>query len=189
MNKTSNIETVKIIGNPSEAAMLRYVVDLSDAQMLRTRYEIVFEVCMHVGCALTDTAQVPFNSTRKYHLVIVKDSHMTNDTPTHLHYLLLMKGTLFPLQEAHPRALVSHNRPRACCRGNRVHMNSIFFLARKIVFAGAPEIIIKRCGKYAGEHGVEYPMDENYMESFDAAYAHFGEQVNQKYCETDMNTA
>jgi len=57
-------------------------------------------------------------------------------------------------------------------------MNPIYPL--QIIFAGAPEIIIKRCDKYAGEHGVEQPLDADYMESFDAAYAHFGEQVNQK---------
>jgi hypothetical protein len=39
------VETVKIMGNPSEAAMLRYVVEMTDAQHLRAQYEIVYEVC------------------------------------------------------------------------------------------------------------------------------------------------
>jgi aerobic-type carbon monoxide dehydrogenase small subunit (CoxS/CutS family) len=37
---------------------------------------------------------VPFNSTRKYHLVIVKDMLEKNDTPTKANYILLMKGTV-----------------------------------------------------------------------------------------------
>jgi hypothetical protein len=42
--RTNEVETLNIIGNPSEAAMLRYVVELSDAQILRARYDVVFEV-------------------------------------------------------------------------------------------------------------------------------------------------
>jgi sodium/potassium-transporting ATPase subunit alpha len=41
---TKKMETVKILGNPSEAAMLRYVVEVADAEMLRAQYEIIFEV-------------------------------------------------------------------------------------------------------------------------------------------------
>jgi hypothetical protein len=42
--RSNEVETLNIIGNPSEAAMLRYVVELSDAQIMRARYDVVFEV-------------------------------------------------------------------------------------------------------------------------------------------------
>jgi hypothetical protein len=42
--RTNEVETLNIIGNPSEAAMLRYVIDLDDAQAMRARYDVVFEV-------------------------------------------------------------------------------------------------------------------------------------------------
>jgi hypothetical protein len=45
------------------------------------------------------------------------------------------------------------------------------------MYAGAPEIIIKRCDKYAGDAGVEQTMDDIYMDSFECAYEYFGEQV------------
>jgi hypothetical protein len=43
--------------------------------------------------------------------------------------------------------------------------------------AGAPEIIIKRCDKYSGAHGVDKQIDADYRDAFECAYAHFGEQV------------
>ncbi len=135
-HETKKLETVKILGNPSEAAMLRYVVEVADAELMRAQYEIIYEV--------------PFNSTRKYHLVIVKDMLEKNDTPTQANYILLMKG---------------------------IHTNS--YSLHKSVLSGAPEIITKRCDKYAADAGAEYKMDAAYMESFDAAYEHFGTQAWQ----------
>ena len=119
----TEMETLKITGNPSEAAMLRYVVELTDATWLRNRYEVVFEV--------------PFNSTRKYHLVICKDLvereyYDNKDGEDQCKYILMMKG--------------------------------------------APEIVIKRCAKYAGEFGVELELDGDYHTAFDCAYQNFGEQ-------------
>ena len=121
------METLKITGNPSEAAMLRYVVELTDAMWLRSRYEILFEVSDHCEQLV---CQVPFNSTRKYHLVICKDLMDRDQDPTK--YVLMLKG--------------------------------------------APEIVIKRCTKFAGEFGVEEKIDADYMTAFDCAYSNFGEQ-------------
>jgi magnesium-transporting ATPase (P-type) len=47
------------------------------------------------------------------------------------------------------------------------------------MLSGAPEIITKRCDKYAADQGAEYKMDTAYMEAFDAAYEHFGTQAWQ----------
>jgi magnesium-transporting ATPase (P-type) len=55
ISKSKNIS-----GNPSEVAMLRYASEIIDVHNMRDSYEIVFEI--------------PFNSVRKWHLVICKRS-------------------------------------------------------------------------------------------------------------------
>ncbi|KAI3420118.1 hypothetical protein GPALN_003443 [Globodera pallida] len=66
----------KAMGSPSEVAMLNYVNALIDVEETRGRHNITFEV--------------PFNSKRKWHLMI---SELSNDKKNGLkQYKLLMKG-------------------------------------------------------------------------------------------------
>ncbi|KAL3100665.1 hypothetical protein niasHT_020944 [Heterodera trifolii] len=66
----------KAMGSPSEAAMLNYVNQLIDVEQTRTKNNIVFEV--------------PFNSKRKWHLVILEQSEDNADGLKQ--YKMLMKG-------------------------------------------------------------------------------------------------
>lgn len=52
------IQGKKAIGPPSEVAMIKYAEQLINVHEFRRRYNIIFEI--------------PFNSKRKYHLVIAK---------------------------------------------------------------------------------------------------------------------
>uniref|UniRef100_A0A914V3R2 Cation-transporting P-type ATPase N-terminal domain-containing protein n=1 Tax=Plectus sambesii TaxID=2011161 RepID=A0A914V3R2_9BILA len=66
-----------ITGSPSEVALLRYAAQMVPPNIMRVRYEVVFEI--------------PFNSIRKWHLVIVKSVEQTaNDELAS--YTLMMKG-------------------------------------------------------------------------------------------------
>ncbi|KAH7680512.1 Protein CATP-2, partial [Aphelenchoides avenae] len=63
------------MGTPSEIAMLKYADELIDVGSLRDRYDIVFEI--------------PFNSKRKWHLMIAKLDEVDDDTAE---YHLFIKG-------------------------------------------------------------------------------------------------
>lgn len=70
---------MRISGNPSEAALLRFVERITSAQRLREEYEIVFEI--------------PFNSIRKWHLVIVRKTDCKDvNSNGEIVYTLMMKG-------------------------------------------------------------------------------------------------
>lgn len=103
---------MRIAGNPSEAAMLRFVERLASVEQLRAEYEIVFEI--------------PFNSVRKWHLVIARKNGAKEES-----YVLMMKG--------------------------------------------APEVLINRCGFYAGEQG-QNVINEEFNMDFQDAYLHFGNE-------------
>jgi magnesium-transporting ATPase (P-type) len=66
---------MRAIGPPSEVAMIKYAEQLINVHDFRRRYNIIFEI--------------PFNSKRKYHLVIAK-MHSAGAAKTR--YLLLIKG-------------------------------------------------------------------------------------------------
>jgi magnesium-transporting ATPase (P-type) len=65
---------MKAIGPPSEVAMIKYAEQLINVHEFRRRYNIIFEI--------------PFNSKRKYHLVIARMHSIGNKC----RYLLLIKG-------------------------------------------------------------------------------------------------
>ena len=69
-----NVER-KTIGQPSEAAMIKYVDRVMDVNLLRKGYNVVFEI--------------PFNSKRKWHLMIIKNKDFKDGNAE---YKLLMKG-------------------------------------------------------------------------------------------------
>jgi magnesium-transporting ATPase (P-type) len=75
-----SLETAKqmnISGNPSEVALLRHAAQFTDVLLLRDRFQVVFEI--------------PFNSSRKWHLVITKQT----DNPTidgNTSFTLMIKG-------------------------------------------------------------------------------------------------
>uniref|UniRef100_A0A914WB99 Cation-transporting P-type ATPase N-terminal domain-containing protein n=1 Tax=Plectus sambesii TaxID=2011161 RepID=A0A914WB99_9BILA len=76
-----SIETSKrknIRGNPSEVAMLRYAAEMVDIHYLRDLHDIVFEI--------------PFNSKRKWHLVITKKTNGSTSSHDTATYTLMMKG-------------------------------------------------------------------------------------------------
>ncbi|KAI1697156.1 e1-E2 ATPase domain-containing protein [Ditylenchus destructor] len=76
--RRSQIERIRnkiAIGAPSEVAMIKYAEHLVSVHDFRKRYDIVFEI--------------PFNSRRKFHLVIAKLHELNKDQHQ---YLLLMKG-------------------------------------------------------------------------------------------------
>uniref|UniRef100_A0A914BV70 Cation-transporting P-type ATPase C-terminal domain-containing protein n=1 Tax=Acrobeloides nanus TaxID=290746 RepID=A0A914BV70_9BILA len=63
------------LGTPSEIAMLKYVEQIIDVRITRLNHKIVFEI--------------PFNSKRKWHLIIVKGRDLKDGTNK---YKLIMKG-------------------------------------------------------------------------------------------------
>uniref|UniRef100_A0A914WES4 Cation-transporting P-type ATPase N-terminal domain-containing protein n=1 Tax=Plectus sambesii TaxID=2011161 RepID=A0A914WES4_9BILA len=75
-----SFETAKrkdFTGNPSEVALLRYTAQVVDVQLLRDSFDVVFEI--------------PFNSSRKWHLVITKPvDAMTIEGKTT--FTLMIKG-------------------------------------------------------------------------------------------------
>ncbi|KAI1707298.1 e1-E2 ATPase domain-containing protein [Ditylenchus destructor] len=74
-NVVKKMVTKQASGTPSEVAMLQYADCVIDTDALRNSYNIVFEI--------------PFNSRRKWHLMIIK----IRPAPNNQHeYLLLMKG-------------------------------------------------------------------------------------------------
>ncbi|KAI1704572.1 e1-E2 ATPase domain-containing protein [Ditylenchus destructor] len=78
--RRSQIERIRnkiAIGAPSEVALIKYAEHLVSVHDFRKRYDIVFEI--------------PFNSRRKFHLVIAKLHELDEDEDQH-QYLLLMKG-------------------------------------------------------------------------------------------------
>ena len=70
----NNVER-KTIGQPSEAAMIKYVDRVMDVELLRKGYNVVYEI--------------PFNSKRKWHLMIIKNKDLKDGNAE---YKLLMKG-------------------------------------------------------------------------------------------------
>uniref|UniRef100_A0A914XJS3 Cation-transporting P-type ATPase C-terminal domain-containing protein n=1 Tax=Plectus sambesii TaxID=2011161 RepID=A0A914XJS3_9BILA len=85
-----------ISGNPSEVAMLRYAAQMVPADMMRNRYEVVFEI--------------PFNSIRKWHLVVARDTeHYESDGIAS--YTLMMKGA--------PEVLIEKCSTLACDTGHK----------------------------------------------------------------------
>uniref|UniRef100_A0A915B824 Cation-transporting P-type ATPase N-terminal domain-containing protein n=1 Tax=Parascaris univalens TaxID=6257 RepID=A0A915B824_PARUN len=68
----------RIIGTPSEVALLRYADKVANVSWLRSRYQIVYEV--------------PFNSLRKWHLMIVRESGRTADSDGQISFTLMLKG-------------------------------------------------------------------------------------------------
>ena len=71
----NNNKERKTIGQPSEAAMIKYVDRVMDVNLLRKGYNVVFEI--------------PFNSKRKWHLMIIKNKDFKDGNAE---YKLLMKG-------------------------------------------------------------------------------------------------
>uniref|UniRef100_F1KSV6 Sodium/potassium-transporting ATPase subunit alpha-4 n=1 Tax=Ascaris suum TaxID=6253 RepID=F1KSV6_ASCSU len=68
----------RIIGMPSEVALLRYADKVANVSWLRSRYQTVYEV--------------PFNSLRKWHLMIVRESGRTADADGQISFTLMLKG-------------------------------------------------------------------------------------------------
>lgn len=73
--RINNIIEKKVIGTPSDSAMLKYSDGIIDVKTLRKNANIVFEI--------------PFNSSRKYHLMILKLNSIENNQNE---YKLLIKG-------------------------------------------------------------------------------------------------
>lgn len=69
---------MRITGNPSDAALLRYVSRINSVEQLRSDYETVFEI--------------PFNSIRKWHLMIVRKADAKADQDKNIKFTLIMKG-------------------------------------------------------------------------------------------------
>jgi sodium/potassium-transporting ATPase subunit alpha len=72
---TLDLSEKSALGTPSEVAMLRYSDKLVDLAQLQRENDVVFEI--------------PFNSRRKWHLLIIKDDELPNGE---CQYKLLIKG-------------------------------------------------------------------------------------------------
>jgi magnesium-transporting ATPase (P-type) len=68
-----------LVGSPTEVALLKFVENFESIEYFRSNLQIIHEI--------------PFNSTRKWHLIIVRrldcDDDETSDTCT---YTMMMKG-------------------------------------------------------------------------------------------------
>uniref|UniRef100_A0A914CGH3 Uncharacterized protein n=1 Tax=Acrobeloides nanus TaxID=290746 RepID=A0A914CGH3_9BILA len=73
--RTKSMKEKQSLGTPSEIAMLKYVEQIIDVGITRLNHKIVFEI--------------PFNSKRKWHLIIVKGRDLKDETNK---YKLIMKG-------------------------------------------------------------------------------------------------
>lgn len=122
----SNVGPVKITGNPSEVALLRFVENVTSTKQLRDEYEIVFEI--------------PFNSVRKWHLMIGRKLGGTSNSDAN------DDGT----------AVTSYT----------------------VMMKGAPEVLIEKCGFYAGENGI-VAINDAFKLDFQDAYLHFGNEGKQ----------
>jgi hypothetical protein len=54
--KLPSVQTVTITGNPSETALMRYAMEMTDATALRDRFHIVFEVRIFTVFRASDLA-------------------------------------------------------------------------------------------------------------------------------------
>ncbi|KAK0412533.1 hypothetical protein QR680_006268 [Steinernema hermaphroditum] len=68
----------KYSGSPTEVAVLKYVDEICDADLIREKYEVVFEV--------------PFHSKRKFHIMIVKKANQEADKDGMMEFTVMMKG-------------------------------------------------------------------------------------------------
>ncbi|VDK50044.1 unnamed protein product [Anisakis simplex] len=68
----------RITGMPSEVALLRYADKVANVSWLRGKYHIVYEV--------------PFNSLRKWHLMIVRESGRVIEEDGQTKYTIMLKG-------------------------------------------------------------------------------------------------
>ncbi|KAK0401820.1 hypothetical protein QR680_015990 [Steinernema hermaphroditum] len=68
----------QFVGSPSEVALLRYVDKIFSVPHIRQRYHVVYEV--------------PFNSLRKWHLMILQESGAQCDEDGNAEFLLMLKG-------------------------------------------------------------------------------------------------
>uniref|UniRef100_A0A915DWP8 P-type Cu(+) transporter n=1 Tax=Ditylenchus dipsaci TaxID=166011 RepID=A0A915DWP8_9BILA len=73
--RTALVQAKKAMGAPSEVALIKHAEQFVDVHEFRRRYNLVFEV--------------PFNSRRKFHLMIAR---VGEDAEGESQYLLLMKG-------------------------------------------------------------------------------------------------
>uniref|UniRef100_A0A915EEG3 P-type Cu(+) transporter n=1 Tax=Ditylenchus dipsaci TaxID=166011 RepID=A0A915EEG3_9BILA len=73
--RIAQIQGKQTVGAPSEVALIKYAEQLINVHDFRKRYNVVFEI--------------PFNSSRKFHLVIAKMHEIGTGK---YQYLLLMKG-------------------------------------------------------------------------------------------------
>ncbi|KAI1723202.1 e1-E2 ATPase domain-containing protein [Ditylenchus destructor] len=73
--RIEQIQGKQAVGAPSEVALIKYAEQLINVHDFRKRYNVVFEI--------------PFNSRRKFHLVIAKMHEIGNGQHQ---YLLIMKG-------------------------------------------------------------------------------------------------
>ncbi|TKR89896.1 hypothetical protein L596_013935 [Steinernema carpocapsae] len=76
-----SVESAKekaFIGSPSEVALLRYVDDVCSVNEIRDKYNIIFEI--------------PFNSKRKYHVMIVREHASYAFAGDQVAYTVMLKG-------------------------------------------------------------------------------------------------
>ncbi|KAK0412541.1 hypothetical protein QR680_006270 [Steinernema hermaphroditum] len=79
--RKESVESVKekvFLGSPSEVALLRYVDDVCDVNAIRDKYNIIFEI--------------PFNSKRKYHVMIVREQASYAFASDMVEYTVMLKG-------------------------------------------------------------------------------------------------
>ncbi|TKR73650.1 hypothetical protein L596_020936 [Steinernema carpocapsae] len=67
-----------ICGSPSEVALLRYVDKIFSVPHIRQKYQVIYEV--------------PFNSLRKWHLMVLLETGTQYDDDGNVEFLLLLKG-------------------------------------------------------------------------------------------------
>ncbi|ULT85996.1 hypothetical protein L5515_005819 [Caenorhabditis briggsae] len=78
------VKEMLISGNPSEVALLRYASGMLDAKEVRDNFHVVFEV--------------PFNSVRKYHLILATTANTWNEMDDRrkmnadVEFILMIKG-------------------------------------------------------------------------------------------------
>ncbi|VDM36739.1 unnamed protein product [Toxocara canis] len=79
----------KITGMPSEVALLRYADKVANVSWLRSRYKHLVPLFI---AGLQPVYEVPFNSLRKWHLLIVRESGRSTDDDGLANYTLMLKG-------------------------------------------------------------------------------------------------
>jgi magnesium-transporting ATPase (P-type) len=82
-------QNLPVLGTPTDAAMFKYVAQIVDVKLIRNKYPVFFLLQICKIRIFKIVFEIPFNSKRKWQLVIIKMKENKDGT---CKYRLIMKG-------------------------------------------------------------------------------------------------